>query len=373
MTVRSEPHYYCAECNLAYPLNDIRVTCPCGGLLNWRDDRLVRFDEFDSRIDSLLRYAPAFPPTLVPFIEKISLGEGWTRLVKAPSGMANVHMKLEHKMPTGSFKDRGAVLVVAAALAAGAERIVQDSSGNAGLAVARYASQAGLSCTIYVPESTSSHKVQRIETTGATVQRVAGSRADTTRKTRLAAEEPGTYYASHVFNPLFWEGTKTFLFEVFEQLSGVLPDNVVLPVGNGSLLFGADRALQQLQAAGKIASRPRLWAVQPRNCCPIHAAMQAGHTSIAQVENTPSVATGIAIAAPPRGQQILRLLRTTDSTTLAVTESEILTSLAELVQQGVEVEPTTAANFAALVRIRASLGTPFPSSFLVLSCGAAAP
>ncbi|NEE55983.1 pyridoxal-phosphate dependent enzyme, partial [Streptomyces sp. SID8455] len=140
------------------------------------------------------------------------------------------------------------------------DRVVADSSGNAGTSIAAYCARAGLPCTVYVPEGTSSKKTEQIRAHGAHLVTVPGDREATALAARAAAGEPGAFYASHVFNPYFLHGTKTYVYELWEDLGGRLPDTLAVPVGNGTLLLGAALATAELHALGLIASRPRLIA-----------------------------------------------------------------------------------------------------------------
>jgi threonine synthase len=150
----------------------------------------------------------------------VHLGEGRTPLVLlrrwgTRHGLGDVYAKLEFAGPTGSFKDRGAATLVSAAASAGATRLVEDSSGNAGAAVAAYAAHAGLACTIFAPASAPAQKLRQIAAYGAELVRVEGPReAVTAAAARAAREDPGAYYASHNTNPLFVDGCKAFAHEL---------------------------------------------------------------------------------------------------------------------------------------------------------------
>lgn len=348
--------YRCSACAREFSSLDLRFRCECDGLFEL-SDAPRRFDSsaIETSEPSLLRYRHALPPSLHDFLVAISLGEGWTKTVPMTHGDSSVLVKMDHLMPTMSFKDRGAVVLVAAAKAAGAARIVQDSSGNAGHAVAVYAARAGIPCKIFVPARTSPKKIALIEAVQATVHVISGSREDAADATLAAAEEPDTFYASHVYNPLFYEGTKTYVFELFEQLDGILPDNFVVPVGNGTLLLGVARALSELRAAGLLQSTPRIVAVQAARCAPIATAFDAGRDTVEPTQNLGTAAEGIAIARPLRGVEILAALRAHQGCVLTADEAEIRARHAQLAAAGFHVEITTAATFAAFDAHRQAL------------------
>ncbi|GGK14808.1 threonine synthase [Streptomyces camponoticapitis] len=310
----------------------------------------VPLKSLGQRVNSLWRYEEALPlPT-----KAVSLGEGRTPLVPMTP---TVCAKLDFLMPTLSFKDRGAVMLAELALRLGPERVhrvVADSSGNAGTAVAAYCARAGLSCTVYVPESTSPKKTEQIRAHGARLKRVQGDREATARAARAAADEEGTFYASHVYNPYFLHGTKTYVYELWEDLGGSLPEAIAVPVGNGTLLLGASLAINELHAHGLIADRPQLIAVQAEAVSPLAAAFHAGEDDLGTEflatlkPPAPTLAEGIAIPRPPRARQILRAVRESGGTFLTVTEDRIRVAQMELASRGLFVESTGVACWAAV-------------------------
>ena len=362
--------FYCSVCQRAVGY-DRSLRCDgCGGLWQFRCDR-IDLHAVEQDRSSLLRYRAWFPAVLREVLETISLGEGWTPLIRAQGRLAEVldtdtWVKMDQLMPTMSFKDRGAVFVVAMAAAMGAKKIVQDSSGNAGHAVATYAARAGIPCDIFLPASTSPAKIQLIEAAGATVCPIEGSREATAEAALVAASAPNAFYASHVYNPLFFEGTKTYLFEMYEQCAGELPENIVVPVGNGTLLLGICLGLEALSSAGRLSRTPRLIAVQAANCAPLMAASSRGDLDVPPVVNTGTLAEGIAIAAPQRGHEILTALDRWGGQIVTANEEEILAMHGRLASTGLHVEHTAAATFAAFQQHR----NRFPGSAVIPVCGA---
>ncbi|MFD9485836.1 threonine synthase [Streptomyces sp. NPDC059991] len=326
--------------------------CPaCGG--PWDLDfaaGAVELKSLAGRVGSLWRYAEALPLDGPP---PVTLGEGCTPLVPLTD---TVSAKLDFLMPTLSFKDRGAVVLAELARRLAPERVIADSSGNAGTAFAAYLARAGLPCTVYVPEATSPKKVEQIGAHGARVERVPGDREATARAARAAADAPGTFYASHVFNPYFLHGTKTYVYELWEELGGRLPGAIVVPVGNGTLLLGAALATAELYAHGLIPERPALVAVQAEAVSPLAAAFRAGADEVAEVPAAETLAEGIAIPSPPRGRQILRAVRESGGTFLTVTEDQIRAAQRDLAGRGLFVESTGVACWAAVTASPSSLG-----------------
>jgi len=281
--------------------------------------------------------------------EVVSLGEGFTPLLPVRLYGACVLCKLEFLAPSGSFKDRGTSVLVSMVRAMGTDEVVEDSSGNAAASLAAYCARAGIRARIFVPAHASAAKLAQIAVYGATVVPVDGPRENSALAAQEAARD--AYYASHNYNPLFLEGTKTFAYEVWEQLGGSVPDNVVLPVGNGSLLVGAYRGFGDLKAAGLVERLPRLLAVQAEACAPFYDAYRRGLEEPQPVTPHETVAEGICIAQPTRGRQVLSAIRNTGGAVVAVDDAEIRSARAVLARAGLYVEPTSATAAAALVKL----------------------
>ncbi|MGE9696383.1 threonine synthase [Streptomyces sp. CH6] len=336
------PDRLCPRDGTRVPLADPAWCCPaCAGPLDL--DFHPRPAPPAGPAASLWRYADILPPAA----PGISLGEGGSPLVPLTE---RVSAKLDFLMPTLSFKDRGAVLLVGLARRLGVREVLADSSGNAGTSVAAYCARAGLRCTVYVPESTSSKKTEQIAAHGARVVRVPGDREATARAARTAADEPGVFYASHVFHPYFTQGTKTYTHELWEQLGGRLPEALVVPVGNGTLLLGAHLAIEELYGAGLIPRRPALHAVQAEAVSPLARAWREGLDDLYEedIPAAPSLAEGIAIPRPPRARQILAAVRATGGAFHTVPESAIGPAQADLARRGLYVEATGVACWAAV-------------------------
>ena len=337
-------HYLCSQTGVSYPLTDIRWRSDVGALLdlplasNFDPTKLNPLDT------SLWRYQQVLPSLAVQ--ERVSWGEGMTPLQSVSFGGRKVEMKFDQLFPSGSYKDRGATVLLSLAKALGVERVVQDSSGNAGCAVAQYGTMADIACDIYVPADTAPAKLVQLAAYGATVHRVPGSREDTATAARKAAET--TFYASHVWHPVFFQGTKTFAYEVCEQRGWRAPDTVILPAGNGTLLLGAWIGFRELRQMGIIEREPRLVGVQAAHCAPLYEAFQSGETEVSEVSTQPTLAEGIAIALPLRGHQMLQAVRETSGRFMIVAEAEIKASLQQMVRQGIFLEPTSAAVVAGV-------------------------
>jgi threonine synthase len=265
-----------------------------------------------------------------------------------------VYLKLESQNPTGSFKDRGAATLVAALRGLGIERVVEDSSGNAGASLAAYSARAGIECEICVPASSAGPKLAQMAAHGAKVVPVRGKREYVTLAAWAAAAH-GTYYASHVYNPYFVAGIETIAYEIWEQLGRHIPSALIAPVGNGTLLLGAYRGFVKLHRAGEIPRLPRLFAVQSAACAPIYNAFDNGQEAIEPVVPGTTAASGITIGHPARGMQILAAVQATGGAVMAVTEPEIEQARGQLNGRGFYVEETSAVAVAALAKLRDKL------------------
>jgi threonine synthase len=286
----------------------------------------------------------------------VSLGEGQTPVVSLPRwgervGLRRVSAKLEFLAPTGSFKDRGATVMVTRARELGARRVVEDSSGNAGASVAAYAARAGLPCTIYAPASAPEAKLAQISAAGAQLVRVPGPR-EAVAEAAIADTAGDTYYAGHNTNPYFVEGTRTFAFEVTEQFGLDPPEHLIMPVGGGSLYFGAWLGFEEWRASGRIGRVPRLHVAQSTGCAPLVAAAALGADDAVPVQRTPTIAGGVTIERPARGRLILSALRASGGSAAAVDDTAILEELRALARlEGLTCEPTSAVAFAALAKL----------------------
>jgi len=288
----------------------------------------------------------------LPPVDPVGLGEPRTGLVELRGhGRATV-AKLEGGLPTGSFKDRGAAVTVAWLRNHGATEIIVDSSGNAGAAFAAYAARAGLRLRVFAPADASPAKLLQVRSHGAALIPVPGPRsaAGDAARGALDGAGPGIAYASHLWHPAFLAGTATFAYEVFEQLGHRAPDAVVAPLGGGTLLLGVHLGFARLRAAGLIDRVPRLIGVQSAACAPLARAFRAGAPDADPVEPEATIAEGIRIARPPRSRQILAAIRDTRGAIVDVTDDEIRASLRVLFDQGLFVEPTSAAAHAGLPR-----------------------
>ena len=322
---------------------------PSGGYLNLTPGTGLRRHEIDTACWSVWRYARAIR---VPVAGAVTLGEGWTPLVPIEWDGTAVRAKLEFMMPTGSFKDRGMTVMITYLKQCGLKRVLEDSSGNAGAALAAYAAAAGIEARILVPETASYPKIVQIAAAGADAVVIPGSRQDVADAALAMSQE--IFYASHNRQAFFAEGTKTLAYELWEQCGFTAPDNVVVPLGYGANVLGCEHGFRELLANGEIERMPKIHAVQAANCAPYFAAYTAGVEHLVPTEIRPTVAEGIASSQPTRVREVLAAVRKSGGAIVAVEEDEIGAALATLARKGLYVEPTSAAAAAGLSRLIAA-------------------
>ena len=338
------PVLLCSECGREYDPSLPRWKCECGGLLD-----LSLLNSFEpgllkNRPFNMWRYREVLPIDRDENI--VSFQEGFTPLLKVLFGTRKIFIKQDHLFPSGSYKDRGASVLVSKIKELGIHHVVEDSSGNAGAAAAAYCAHASIACDIYVPEKTSPGKLIQIQSYGAHLYKIPGTREDTAAAVLQAAEN--TFYASHSWNPYFFQGTKTFSYEVCEQLGWKAPDTVILPVGNGTLFLGAYFGFRELQKRGILDAMPKMVGVQSAACAPLFEGYRQGKAIPVAIEPETTAAEGIAIANPVRGKQILHAVRKTGGSIVAVREEEILTGLSQMYKSGFYIEPTSGAAVAGI-------------------------
>jgi threonine synthase len=337
----------CSTCQRLYPVSTRAYRCDCGGTFELAG--LPAFDRqaINPASPGLWRYHEFLPGNR--HRAEVTLGEGWTPLVPTDLLGQSVHCKLEFLSPTGSFKDRGTVVATAMLKELRIDTVVEDSSGNAAASLAAYGARANIRVRLYVPAHASPAKLRQIAIYGAELVTVEGPRS----QAALAAQEAAatTYYASHYYNPFHLAGLRTIAFEIVEQLGWRTPDNLLLPVGHGMLFLGVYQGFVELQQAGVIDSLPRFFAVQALACSPVFAAWSRTLDDVPEIVPHPTVAEGIAIAAPVRGARILDALRVTGGMVVAVDEDEIGWGREALARRGLYVEPTSAVVAAAVRKL----------------------
>lgn len=335
--------YACTNCRRPYPDGGAPFRCPhCGGVFSVSGGLAYAPDEMHS---GLWRYRASFG--LPDNAEAITLGEGNTPLVEGAAFGKRLAFKLEYLNPTSSYKDRGSAPLLSFLKASGVGEALEDSSGNAGASFAAYAARAGVKARVFVPDYASGPKRAQIEAYGAELVSILGPRSEAANAV-LRAAEGGAVYASHAYMPFGLPGIATIAFELYEQLGNQVPGSVIAPVGHGSLLLGIALGFEALKAAGRIERLPVLIGVQARACAPMWALTTQGPAGLAWVTEGQTLAEGVRVRQPVRGDELLRAVEATGGRFLAVDEEEIVPARDALARAGLFVEPTSAIVWAGL-------------------------
>ncbi len=344
------------ECGLEsdrYPADVLHGLSKAGRPLLVRYDldavrREVSRDDWAARPEHLWRYRELLPVRRTENV--IDLGEIRTPLIPIDElGGTNVLVKDEGRLPTGSFKARGLCMAVSMAKELGVERIAMPTNGNAGAALAAYATRAGIESYVFCPSDTPEVNVREIELQGAKVWRVDGLIHDCGRIVREGVEAMGWFDFSTLKEPYRIEGKKTMGLELADQLGWTLPDVILYPTGGGTGLIGMWKAFQELRELGWITgSLPRMVAVQATGCAPIVKAHDDGVEHAELWEDATTVAAGIRVPIAVGDFLILRAVRESSGFAIAVEDDATLASR-EIVarRDGLLLCPEGAATHAA--------------------------
>lgn len=362
----------CTRCGANYAPDAVDYVCPRHGdegILDLVYDyaalahRLAPDDMVARREPDMWRYRallPVAPASLVP-----PLQVGGTPLYHVPRlgeplGLRNLYVKDDGRNPTASLKDRASALVLVKARERHAAIVTTASTGNAAAALAGLAASMGQQTVIFVPKTAPPAKVAQLLTYGATVLLVDGNYDAAFELCLAASREFGWYCRNTGYNPYTVEGKKTVAFEICEQLGRATPgspfrapDVIVVSVGDGNIITGVHRGLQDLLALGWIEKMPRLVAVQSSGSAAIYNAWASGADTIAPVQ-AHTVADSIAADLPRDGLRALRAIRDTRGVAVQVGDDEILAAMPLLARaSGVFAEPAGAAPLAGLRQLLA--------------------
>jgi threonine synthase len=309
---------------------------------------------------NMWRYAPVLPVSQPPSI--VTLGEGMTALVRADQlgadlGAKDLWIKDEGLNPTASFKARGLSCAISMCRELGIGKIAIPSAGNAASASAAYAAAAGIECHIFMPKDVPHSNFIECKAFGAHVTLVDGLISDCAKivAERKAAE--GWFEVSTLKEPYRIEGKKTMGYELAEQLQWRLPDTILYPTGGGVGLIGMWKAFEEMETLGWIApgKRPKMIAVQAEGCQPIVRAFEQGAERSVFFENAQTVSSGLRVPKPLGDFLILRAVRESKGTAIAISDEEALQCGFELAKrEGMFVAPEGAACVAAVKHLLAS-------------------
>jgi threonine synthase len=323
------------------------------------------------------RYAPLLP--INPKTKMISLGEGGTPLVHADRlaqdlGMRNLLVKDESRNPTLSFKDRKSAIAVSKAAEFGAKGVANMTAGNAGSSVAAYAARAGIPAYIFTIDGISESKLAKLVSYGAHVFKTKAPTKELMTFVAAVSKRYGmtNMTAASRYNPYVKEGSKTCVFELYEQFGGDLPGWIIVPIGGGGNIAGLFKGLRELKLLGLIEKYPRLVGVQGEGCAPVVEAFEKGlpPDQVPTVPNPHTIAHSILDSWAPDGDQALLAIRETEGVAVGVSDDELLESMKAMSgREGLFVEPAAASPLAALKRLLSEGKVGADESVVLLATG----
>ena len=323
----------CPECGRLLPADEIQTVCTdCDSPLFARYDlrqvaRAVSPEALAQRPSGLWRWAELLPVCDERY--RLSLGEGDTPLLRAPRlaaslGLESLFIKEEGVNPTGSFKARGMAVALSRAAELGIRQVVVPTAGNAGGALAAYAARAGMQAHVVLPADAHPAYRAEAERAGAHIHIVDGLIDRAGKEATRLAGELGAFNLATLREPYRLEGKKTMGFELAEAFGWDLPEVIVYPTGGGTGLLGLAKAFDELEGLGWIgARRPRLVSVQAEGCAPVVRAMQAGADRIEAWSGASTRAEGLRVPRPYADRAVLRAVRQSGGTAVAVGEQAL--------------------------------------------------
>lgn len=347
-------HLECSRCGRRYGHLEVHNLCACGGPLLVEYDldaigRTVRREELSGRVASMWRYRELLPVEDLARI--VTLGEGLTPMLRMER--LGLWVKDDGLNPTGTFKARGASAGMTAAVERGVREVALPTAGNAGAAWAAYGAAAGIAVHVAMPRDAPEVAGKECLAHGADLTLVEGLIGDAAALVAEGVRERGWFDAGTLREPYRIEGKKTLGLEIAEQLGWDLPDAIVYPAGGGVGIIGIWRGLEQLAALGWIEGPlPRLVVVQAEGCAPIVKAFHDGREESEPWPDPHTIAPGLCVPKALGDFLVLRAVRETGGTCVAVGDDEIRGAMRDLASAGVLACPEGAATLAAVTRLR---------------------
>jgi len=316
-------------------------------------------DEFQRRPPGMWRWRELLPVSDLSYIS--SLGEGDTPLLPLPRlgknfGVSKLWVKDESLNPTASFKARGLSAAVSKAKEVGLQKLVIPTAGNAGGALAAYASRARMKSTAVMPKDTPKAIVNECQLYGANIVLVDGLISDCAQVVDEMTSSGEWFSVSTFREPYRLEGKKIMGFELAETFKWRLPDVIIYPTGGGTGLVGMWKAFLELQSLGWLddSNLPKMISVQSEGCAPVVKAFQSGSENCEFWENAETIAGGIRVPLSLADRLILEILRESDGTAVAVKDVAMIAAQRQLAkQEGIFASPEGAATLAAFNQLLA--------------------
>ncbi len=352
----------CIDCNRSYDPGQIVYTCKCGGLLDAcysyeEISKNLNVETWPERPEGVWRYCELLP---VDSMSAITLLEGGTSLqacqrLGQETGIQRVYVKNEGENPTGSFKDRGMTVGITKAMELGAKVVACASTGNTSASLAAYAAKAGIRAIVFIPSGKIAlGKLSQAIAHGAEIVRMKGSFDDAFQTVLDFTTSHSNVYLLNSVNPYRIEGQKTLAFEVYEQLGRMLPDNLILPVGNAGNISAIWKGFRDLRKLGLVDQLPKMMGIQAEGAAPIARAFREHSKVVKQVDKPETVATAIRIGAPVSWKKALQAVHDSKGLVESVTDREILNAQRDIAQlEGLFIEPASAASIAGLRKLSA--------------------
>ena len=364
MTTSYLSHLECTICGAEYPAERLAGVSPCCGKVLYARYNLGRIraevdrDRLALRPSNMWRFAELLPVRDPANI--VSLGEGGTPLLPASNlaralGAANLYIKEEGLNPTGTFKARGIAAAVSRGLELGAAGFTMPSAGNAAGAAAAYCARAGLAARVFMPQDAPDSNKKECLVAGSQLNLVDGLIGDAGRQAVAVAQEQGLFDLSTLKEPYRAEGKKSMGLELAMQLGWRMPEAIIYPAGGGTGIIGMHKGFLELLELGWISGQlPKFIAVQAEGCQPIVKAFHAGQDAADPWPNAATVADGLRVPGPFADYLMLRAIRETGGTALAVSDAEMVAAMYELAAaEGIFACPEGAATLVAYRRLRA--------------------
>jgi threonine synthase len=368
MTITGSPSYLesvrCTSCGKEFdPSNKLNL-CSCGKVLfpiynleKVKDS--LDINNMQGRTYDIWRMHEIMPVYQAKY--RYSLGEGWTPLLKLKNlgldlGLINLFLKDEGQNPTGTFKSRGLCAAVSKAVELNINDFVIPSAGNAGAALAAYAARAGSQAHVYMPKDAPQFIKKEVTAMGGELILVDGLITDAGKLAREAAENYGWFDVSTLKEPYRVEGKKTMGLELAEQFDWQLPDVIIYPTGGGTGIVGMWKAFEELETLGLVNDiRPKMVSVQSSGCAPIVRAFENGEEFAKPWENAQTFAGGLRVPEAIGDYLILRAIRESSGTAIAVDDTDIKKSMFDLARkEGIMLCPEAAATVAAVTKLKNS-------------------
>ncbi len=346
----------CKECSLEYHLNEVMNRCRvCGGpldiLLDYSEIKKLMTESFLAEPVWHWKYWMFYP--ILDLSKKVSFHEGGTPLIKSNffcKELGNLWFKIEGTNPTGSFKDRGSTIEITKAKEVGVNKVCCASTGNMGASVAAYSAKAGIDCKIFLPKDVAAQKVRQIEIYGAEIERVKGTYTDAVKRCGEYSKRTDAYLVGdYVYRG---EGEKSIGFEIADQFNWAVPDFIVCPMGNGTMIYAVWDAFNDLMQAGLIDRLPKMVGIQADGCAPIVEAWES-MSKIVPMKRPNTVASAIECGDPLDGIKALEAINNSKGFAGTVTDKDILKAKVELGRrEGVFAESAGAASLAGTLKLK---------------------